>query len=87
MRVKASRVKDGKYLQNAGKQKRFEVSSDADNTEPGISGLCGTKPLCKVLQPKVAGEFPAQMASNAKNVPFDDVIMEFRFSSSVKGSM
>ena len=29
-----------------------------------VTGLCA-----------VTGEFPAQMASNAENVPFDDVIM------------
>ena len=34
-----------------------------------VTGLCaGNSP--------VTGEFPAQMASNAENVPFDDVIME-----------
>ena len=37
-----------------------------------VTGLCaGNSP--------VTGEFPAQMASNAKMLPFDDVIMEHRF--------
>ena len=38
-----------------------------------VTGLCaGNSPG--------TGEFPAQMASNAENVPFDDVIMQVLFS-------
>ena len=37
-------------------------------SELRVTGLCvGNSP--------VTGEFPAQMASNVENVPFDDVIM------------
>ena len=41
-----------------------------------VTGICaGNSP--------VTGEFPAQMASNAKNVPFDDVIM-YRFENYIE---
>ena len=47
------------------------VYSDADKKKPSklrVTGLCvGNSPR--------TGEFPAQRASNAENVPFDDVIM------------
>ena len=47
------------------------IYSGADQRQPqssaSLSGLCaGNSP--------VTGEFPAQMASNAENVQFDDVI-------------
>ena len=45
--------------------------------------------LCEGNSP-VTGEFPAQMASNAENVPFDDVTMVVDFCSNnlavVKGN-
>ena len=39
-----------------------------------VTGLCvrGNSP--------VSGEFPTQMASNAENVPFDDVIMSLTYN-------
>ena len=40
-----------------------------------VTGLCGGNS-------PVTGEFPAQMASNAENVPFDDVIMLLKHSAS-----
>ena len=38
-------------------------------------GAVMTRSICEIVNPPVTGEFPAEMASNAENFPFDDVIM------------
>ena len=47
------------------------VYSDADKKKPSMLRVTG---LCAGNSP-VTGEFPTQMASNAENASFDDVIM------------